>query len=63
MTVGAYDNCYTSGNGCPTDAGDKGRKYALTDAQRVGLTGNTNDVIADTNVAIARSESSTGEAA
>jgi hypothetical protein len=45
MTVGAYDNCYTSGHCCPTDAGNKGVKLAETDTQGIGLASNT-DVMA-----------------
>ena len=58
MTVGAYDNCYTSGNGCPTDAGDKRVKLAETDTQGIGLASNAS--VADIDIAITRGESTTG---
>src|SRR6266576_3197483 len=58
MIVGAYDNCYPSGNGCPTDAGDKRVKLAETDTQGIGLASNAS--VADIDIAITRGESTTG---
>src|SRR5207248_3375959 len=61
MTVSGDDNCYTSRNGCPTDAGDKGVKLAGTDTQCIGLTSNTRGPYID--ITITCSKSTTGTAA
>ena len=60
MTVGVYDNCYTSWNGYPTDAGDKGLKMlcVVADADGVGLGGGTCG--GDIDIVTACGESITG---
>src|SRR4029077_862755 len=65
LTIGVDQDGYSVGiSGChPADARDKGPELAQTDAHGIGLASNTTKKIADNDIAIARSEISTGEGA
>ena len=59
-----HDGYSVGVSGChPANTGDKSPELAQTDAHGIGLASNTTKKIADNEIAIARSEISTGEGA
>src|SRR5438105_13893760 len=63
MTAGVYDNCYTSCNGCLTDAGDIGRRLRSYRADADGAVVGSITSVADIDIAIARGEIEAGDIA
>src|SRR5262249_35376585 len=53
MTVGVYDNCYTSWTGCPTNPSDKCRRVISCPANTNGVRLASQTSIADVDVFIA----------
>jgi len=63
MTAGVYDNWYTSGNCCPTDAGDIGGRLRSCLADADGAVVGSSTSVADIDITIARGDIDAGEIA